>query len=107
MSHTRGPRKGHPDRLLAIMSLIKCRNVLGKQAETAALLQELTQSTKALFGENHPWVAYVLDPVNLSREPDDEVKTPIESITRIDSGIGSTETVVPVVMIAKYGHIYA
>jgi tetratricopeptide (TPR) repeat protein len=102
-----GPRKGHPDRLLAIMSLIKCRNVLGKQAETAALLQELTQSTKALFGENHPWVAYVLDPVNLSREPDDEVKTPIESITRIDSGIGSTETVMPVVMIAKYGHIYA
>ena len=101
-----GPRKGHPDRLLAISSLIKCRNLLGKQAETKALQEELTQSTKALFGETHPWVTYLLNPANLSQEPDDEVKTPIESITRIDSGIGATETVMPVAMIAKYGHIY-
>lgn len=102
-----GPRKGHPDRLIAIMSLIKCRNLQGKQAETTALFEELTQSTKALFGEDHLWVAYLLDPVNLSREPDEEVKTPIQSITRMDSGIGCTETVMPVAMIARYGHIYA
>ena len=89
------------------MSLIKCRNLLGKQAETTAFLPELTQSTKALFGENHPWFAYLLDPVNLSKEPDDEVKTPFESITRVDSDIGFTETIMPVAMIAKYGHIFA
>ncbi|KAF7509326.1 hypothetical protein GJ744_008220 [Endocarpon pusillum] len=27
-----GPRKGHPDRLIAIASLINCRNLQGKQA---------------------------------------------------------------------------
>ena len=101
-----GPHKGHPDRLIALGSLIKCRNLLGKQAETTALLEELTQSTKALFGEDHPWVAYLLDPINLSKEPDEEVSTPIESITRVNSGIGSTETMTPVAMIARYGHIH-
>lgn len=101
-----GPRKGHPDRLFAIHSLIKCRNLLGKQAETTALFEELTQSTKVLFGENHPWMKYLLDPVNLSREPDDDSQAPVQTITRIDSELGATETVMPVAMIAKYGHIY-
>ncbi|MCJ1283415.1 hypothetical protein MMC26_002744 [Xylographa opegraphella] len=64
-----GPRKGHPDRLLAIFSLINCRNLQGKEAETVVLLEELTESTKALFGENHAWVKYLLDPKNLWKEP--------------------------------------
>ncbi|MCJ1315274.1 hypothetical protein MMC15_000591 [Xylographa vitiligo] len=66
-----GPRQGHPDRLLAIFSLINCRNLQGKEAETVVLLEELTESTKALFGENHAWVKYLLDPKNLWKEPDD------------------------------------
>lgn len=100
-----GPRRGHPDRLFAIHSLIKCRNMLGKQAETTALLEELTQSTKALFGENHPWITYLLDPVTLMREPDDDSQAPVQPITRVDPESGHTETMMPVAMIAKYGHI--
>ncbi|MCJ1400458.1 hypothetical protein MMC11_003664 [Xylographa trunciseda] len=69
-SHT-DPRKAHPDRLLAIFSLINCRNLQGKEAETTFLLEELTKSTKTLFGENHPWVTYLLDPKNLWKSPDD------------------------------------
>ena len=63
------PRKVHPDRLLAIFSLINCRNLQGKEAETTALLEELTESTKSLFGDNHAWVKYLLDPKNLWKEP--------------------------------------
>ncbi|MCJ1388283.1 hypothetical protein MMC18_001128 [Xylographa bjoerkii] len=63
------PRKAHPDRLLAIFSLINCLNLQGKEAETTTLLEELTESTKALFGENHAWVKYLLDPKNLWKEP--------------------------------------
>ncbi|KAL9133356.1 MAG: hypothetical protein Q9175_005466 [Cornicularia normoerica] len=77
----RGPRKGHPDRLFAIFSLIKCRNMLGKQAETTVLLEELTESTKALFGDDHAWVKYLLDPQNLSKEPDEDNSSPIDSMT--------------------------
>ncbi|KUJ19971.1 uncharacterized protein LY89DRAFT_705802 [Mollisia scopiformis] len=42
-------RRGHPDRLLAMFSLIKCRNVLGKDDETATLLTELIEGTKAMI----------------------------------------------------------
>lgn len=101
-----GPRHGHPDRLFAIFSLIKCRNMLGKQSETDALMQEITAGTKALFGEHHPWVSYLLDPVNLCKEPDEELDSPIESIIRVDSGIGGPMKMKPVALIAKYGHIY-
>ena len=101
----RGPRKGHPDRLIAIFSLIKCRNLLGKQAETTALLEELTESTKALFGDDHPWVKYLLDPQNLSKEPDEDNSSPIESMSTATGRIGPIEQLVPVAMIAKYGHI--
>ncbi|KAK4695324.1 hypothetical protein P7C71_g2413, partial [Lecanoromycetidae sp. Uapishka_2] len=100
-----GPRKGHPDRLIAMMSLIKCRNLLGKQAQTTALLEELTESTIALFGADHPWVKYALDPQNLSKEPDEEAKTPVESLNVIPESLGSGERMTPVAMIAKYGHI--
>ena len=96
-----GPRKGHPDRLLAIFSLIKCRNVLGRQAETVELLDELTQSTKALFGDDHAWVKYLLDPRNLSKEPDDDNSSPIDTMTTAPG----PENLIPVARIAKYGHI--
>ena len=100
-----GPRKGHPDRLLAIFSLIKCRNLLGRQAETARLLDELTQSTKALFGDDHAWVKYLLDPRNLSKEPDDDNSSPIDTVDTAPGSIDPTENLIPVARIAKYGHI--
>ena len=99
------PRVGHPDRLIAIFSLIKCRNLLGKQAETAVLLNELTESTKALFGEDHAWVTYLLDPQNLSEEPDEDNSSPIESVIAVPGNNAPIEEMVPVVRIAKYGHI--
>ena len=89
----RGIRGGHPDRLLSMFSLIKCRNLLGKQAETTVLLKELTESTIALFGEDHSWVKYLLDPQNLSKESDEDNYSPIDSTNTGPS------------MIAKYGHI--
>ena len=100
-----GPRKGHPDRLLAMFSLIKCRNVLGRQAETAELLDELTQSTKVLFGDDHAWVKYLLDPRNLSKEPDDDNSSPIDSMTTIPGSLDPAENLIPLARIAKYGHI--
>ena len=62
------PRKAHPDRLLGIASLIKCRNLQGKQAETIALLEELTQCTIALFGSEHAWVKYMLDYCHIAED---------------------------------------
>ena len=100
-----GPRKGHPDRLIAIFSLIKCRNMLGKQAETAALLHELTESTIALFGDDHAWVKYLLNPRNLSKEPDEDNSSPIDSVHTASGSIVPVEELVPVARIAKYGHI--
>ncbi|KAL8856665.1 MAG: hypothetical protein Q9178_006732 [Gyalolechia marmorata] len=105
-SHGR-PRQGHSQRLLAIMFLIQCRNLQGRQAETADLLEELMESTKAHFGESHPWVTYLSDPAKMSIEPDEEATTPIAAVTRIDSGTGSLETITPLAVIAKYGHIKA
>ncbi|PQE27270.1 tetratricopeptide repeat domain-containing protein [Rutstroemia sp. NJR-2017a WRK4] len=61
-------RHHHPDRLLAMFSLIKCRNMLGKN-ETASLLQELIEGTKALFeSDDHPAVKYILDGQVLSKD---------------------------------------
>ena len=60
-------RSGHPDRLLAMFSLIKCRNVLGKENQTALLLEELVEGTKALFGPDHAAVKYILDGQVLSK----------------------------------------
>ena len=100
-----GPRRGHPDRLFAIFSLIKCRNLLGKQAETAVLLEELTESTIALFGADHPWVKFLLDPRNLSKEPDEDNSSPIDLMSTAPGSTGSIETLIPVARIAKYGHV--
>lgn len=64
------PRKGHPDRLLAVFSLIKCRNLLEEdEAQTAILMKELTENTIALFGPEHASARYLLDPKNLSIQP--------------------------------------
>ena len=101
----RGPRRGHPDRLIAIGSLIKCRNLLGKEAETADLLHELTESTKAIFGPDHAWVKFVLDPRNLSKEPDEDSSSPVEMVNTDHGSIESTEPLAPLARIAKYGHI--
>ena len=66
-------RSRHPDHLLAMFSLIKCRNVLGKNDQTATLLEELTEGTKALFGPNHAAVRYLLDGHTLSKDTSDVV----------------------------------
>ena len=61
-------RRRHPDRLLAMFSLIKCRNVLGKD-EAATLLQDLIEGTKELFeSDDHPAVKYILDGQVLSKD---------------------------------------
>ncbi|KAL8734373.1 MAG: hypothetical protein Q9166_001571 [cf. Caloplaca sp. 2 TL-2023] len=105
-SHGR-PRQGHSQRLLALMFLIQCRNLQGRQAETADLLEELMESTKAHFGENHPWVTYLSDPAKMSNEPDEEATTPIAAVTRVDSGTESIETITPLAMISKSPKITA
>ena len=64
-------RNRHPDRLMAMFSLIKCRNVLGKNDQTATLLEELTEGTKALFGPDHVAVSYILDGETLSKDTSD------------------------------------
>ena len=100
-----GQRKNHPDRLLALFSLIKCRNMLSRQAETVVLLEELTERTKSLFGADHPWVTYLLDPQNLSKEPDDGLNTPTDARPVIPETLEPRQELIPVAMIAKYGHI--
>jgi tetratricopeptide (TPR) repeat protein len=84
-------RKAHPDRLLGIASLIKCRNLQGKQAETIALLEELTRCTKALFGNDHAWVKYLLDPQTVSIEPQDGCDTAKEAVKITPASTGSIE----------------
>jgi tetratricopeptide (TPR) repeat protein len=64
-------RSHHPDRLLAMFSLIKCRNVLGKEDQTASLLEDLTEGTKKLFGPDHEAVRYLLDGKVLSKHTSD------------------------------------
>ncbi|MCJ1243824.1 hypothetical protein MMC30_001021 [Trapelia coarctata] len=64
-----GARAGHPDRLLAMFSLVKCRNLQGKRAETVSFREEILKGARALFGENHAWEKYLLDPKNLADEP--------------------------------------
>jgi hypothetical protein len=45
-----------------MFSLIKCRNVLSKDGDqTATLLEELTDGTKALFELDHRAIEYLLD----------------------------------------------
>jgi tetratricopeptide (TPR) repeat protein len=61
-----GNRTGHGDRLLAIFSLIKCRNLQGRRHETFNLREELLERTRAIFGKGHAWETYLLDPQNLS-----------------------------------------
>jgi tetratricopeptide (TPR) repeat protein len=100
-----GQRQGHPDRLIAIASLIKCRNHLGKEAETAVLVDELTESTKALFGDDHAWVKFLLDPRNLSKEPDVDNSSPVDVVNIERGSIGPAEILTPLARIAKYGHI--
>lgn len=61
-------RRRHPDRLLAMFSLLKCRNVLGK-GETTILLQDLIEGSKKVFeSEAHPAVKYILDGQVLSKD---------------------------------------
>ncbi|KAN0110104.1 hypothetical protein V8E51_006491 [Hyaloscypha variabilis] len=67
-------RRRHPDRLLAMFSLIKCRNVVGKDDQTATLLEELIQGTKEMFGADHAAVRYLLNSQVLSKDISDVVK---------------------------------
>ena len=100
-----GRRKIHPDRLLAVFSLIKCRNLLGRKDETVALLDELTECTKVLFGPDHPSVKYLLDPQNLSAEP---VITSSPQIDLVEVGHTrsyAVEKPLDATMISRYGHI--
>ena len=65
----RGPRKCHPDHLLAMFSLINCRYLLNKAEETMALHKELIEATAALFGPDHVAVKRLHDLQTLSKEP--------------------------------------
>lgn len=56
----------HPDRLLVIFSLIKCRAVLGKAEGRESLYQELLRGVTKTFGASHPAVATILDESALS-----------------------------------------
>ena len=67
----REKRHQHPDRLLAMFSLIKCWNVLGKQEQAVKLLEELMDGTKALFGPDHAAVEYLVNGEALSKEASD------------------------------------
>lgn len=100
-----GRRQRHPDRLLAIFSLIKCLNLLGRTDETGVLLEELTECTTILFGPDHPSVKYLLDPQNLSKEPRNGLSRPTEPTDEIVARHHSVERPVDMTMIAKYGHI--
>ena len=64
-------RNRHPDRLLAMFSLIKCRNVLGKEDQTTSLFEELTEGTKALFGPDHAAMKYLVNGQTLSKDTSD------------------------------------
>ena len=100
-----GRRRGHPDRLLAIISLIKCRNLLGKNDETVLLLEELTGYTKALFGPDHPTVKYLLDPQNLSTVPVPMPSPPMEPVDVVPAREYIVEKPLDATMIEKFGHI--
>jgi len=54
-----------------MFSLIKCRNGLGKNDQTAILLEDLSEGTKALFGSNHTAVRYIYDGQMLSKDTSD------------------------------------
>ena len=94
-------RKGHPDYMLVIFTLIRCRNLLGRESETAELLETLTNGITSIFGEGHPWVKYLTDLRNLSRAPLIHVRHSIGPTGSIDHN-GNMD---PVTRIAKYGHI--
>ena len=98
-------RKGHPDCLLAVFSLIRCLNLQGKESETADLLEWLTHGITSLFGEGHPWVRYLTDLRNLSKEPFADVERPVNSMDSIPENDNSSGKSIAVARIAKYGHI--
>ena len=100
-----GRRQRHPDRLLALFSLIKCRNLTGKAEETTVLLEELRESTTIIFSPNHPTFKYLLDPENLSQQPDVLSIWPEDSVDITPTRIFSVEKPLDASMIAKYGHI--
>ena len=115
-SHVNSP-KSHPDRLLALFSLIKCRNLLGKIDRVTDLMEELTEHTKALFGEDHAFVKCLLNLENLSQEPyytltpksrtgswdiNPSRTTSWNTTTQVASVTGKLR---PAAIIAQYGHI--
>jgi hypothetical protein len=73
-------RGRHPDRLLAMFSLIKCRNILSKDDQTATLLEELSEGSKALFGSDHAAVRYITDGQILSKDTSDVLIQPTKQM---------------------------
>lgn len=59
-----GQLSTHPDRLVALFSLIQSRKYQGREAETLSLQSQLLQGAKEVFGEGHPWIDYLTDPNN-------------------------------------------
>lgn len=97
-------RQGHPDHLLAMFSLIKCRNLLGKEDETLELLEELEEGTRSLYGADHLAMKCLLDSHQLSRRNTEDVSEQQESMG-IDGGPKPVKSKTPKSMIATYGHI--
>ncbi|KAI9652537.1 MAG: hypothetical protein M1831_006728 [Alyxoria varia] len=100
-----GPRKGHPDRVPSLMSLYKCRILLGKYEGTDELAQELIGIVKSVFGENHGWVKYAIKVTETPQDPDEEPITPTKTLTHGRFTSGDTEDSSPAARLARFGHI--
>ena len=65
-SHSQA-RKGHPDHLFSLFTLIKCRVFMGKKVDHD-IYEELLEGTGASFGVDHAAVKRLLDPNTFSKD---------------------------------------
>lgn len=76
-------RKTHPDRLMALFTLIKCRYVLGDSVSVLKpMVDELVQGAKALFGVEHKWIQYLANPLSVSETTTSDMLLPAQSTRR-------------------------
>ncbi|KJX99942.1 hypothetical protein TI39_contig346g00004 [Zymoseptoria brevis] len=68
-------RVAHPDRLMALFSLIKTQKLLGRNAtDIKNLERELKAGARNLFGEDHPWISHLAENLLL---PDQAASSPL------------------------------
>ena len=100
-SYEQSNRKGHPDHLLAMFSLLKCRNILGIEGQDQ-LFERLKARTEALFGIDHAAVRYLL---NVKSVSEDDFRPTEPSEAKVPRRVLTDEDPEAMDMIAKYGHI--